>query len=181
MISNRRSFFASRLAFSAVAILVAWLAAPILKTPAQEALGTVYAALLNPRTDPTLRYPVAVHYGPAIGGRVSRGWLEISREKVRYQPVVTYGWKGQEFEDGRAAVTVLKISHGFVDVNAAGKKRSLRYEPADIWEKGLEGKTVDQQKAFFNKMYAAATEIQNALENFDATLRDVQAKLKGRR
>jgi len=180
MIFNRKNYFVSRLVFSAVAVLVALLAAPTLKAPAQEALGTVYAELINERTDPTLRYPVAIHFGPAIGGRVSRGWLEISREKVRYQPVVTSGWQGQEFEDRRGAVTVLKFSYGSVEVNVAGKKRSIRYEPPDKWEKGMEGMSVPEQKAFFKTMYAATAEIQKALENFDAVLRDAQAKLKGR-
>ena len=181
MLSNRKNYFVSRLAFSAVVIFVALLVAPTLQAgPAQEAGTVVYAQLINERTDPTLRYPVAIHFGPAIGGRVSRGWLEVSREKVRYQPVVTSGWKGQEFEDQRGAVTVLKFSYGSIEVNVAGKKRSIRYEPSDKWEKGMEGMSVPEQKAFFKTMYAATTEIQKALENFDAELQEVRAKSKGR-
>lgn len=180
MISNRKNYFVSRPVFSAVVIVVALLAAPTLQAgPAQEAQATVYAQLTKDQTDPTLRYPVTIHVGPALGGKVSRGWLEISREMVRYQPVMSYGTQGQEFEERREALTAIKYTNGAVELQVAGKKRRIHYEPADKWGKEMQGMTVAETKAFFKTSYAGSAEIQKAIENFDTELRDVRAGLKG--
>jgi hypothetical protein len=87
--------------------------------------------LVNTETNPTLRYPIARFLYRITD---SYGWLEISREKVRYYVVQPLNKQDDGFEATRDLIAELKVeSVPSVFLRVSGKKHRVLYLPQERW------------------------------------------------
>jgi len=93
--------------------------------------GFVRAELVNAETHPTLRFPV-MHWYSSIWS-VTYGWMEISRDTVRYEVQQPNNKRGHSFTSSRQGVTKLKWQGYWLYFQAAGKGRYLVYLPPERW------------------------------------------------
>ncbi|MBZ5515419.1 MAG: hypothetical protein LAN62_11400 [Acidobacteriia bacterium] len=121
--------------------------------------------LLNAGSDPTLRYPVMHWYGSIWS--VSYGWLDISRDTVRYEVQQPASKQDHGFTTSHAAVSKLKWQVPWLEFHAAGKGRHVVYLPPDRWGSVHTGPGMLSA----GKQYLASTgSIVAALQNFQRAL-----------
>lgn len=126
--------------------------------------------LLHSETNPTLRYPIASFSGMTVFS-TSYGWLDVSRNVVRYTPVQPRGKLEEGFEAAPGAIYDVKIQSGYLRFHAANKHRTIFYLPPDRWGSIHSGPGALQGSSR-NVMGTAA--IQQALRNFDRVLATVK-------
>ncbi len=93
--------------------------------------GFVRAELLNRETDPTFRFPV-MHWFGSIWS-VTYGWLDISRDSVRYQVQQAENKRDHSFTSSRRGVVKMKWQGYWLNFQAAGKDRHIVYLPPERW------------------------------------------------
>ncbi len=126
--------------------------------------------LLHAETNPTLRYPIASFSGITVFS-TSYGWLDVSRNVVRYTPVQPRGKLEEGFEAAPGAIYDVKIQSGYLRFHAANKHRTIFYLPPDRWGSVHSGPGALHASSS-NVMGTAA--IQQALRNFDRVLATVK-------
>jgi hypothetical protein len=155
--------------------------APRVAPPSSPANLPDDVQLINADTNPTLRFPVShsslnwTLLKPRI--RASYGWLEISRDAVRYSMVRQSRVTKETdvgFEDSRAELTDLKIEYGAVQFRDRKLRHFVGYAAENHWD------AADSRGAFVNSAAMADSLytplILRALQNFDGVVADFKVK-----
>jgi len=127
--------------------------------------GFVRAELINAETDPTLRFPVMHWYGSIWS--VTYGWLEISRDAVRYEVQQPDNKRDHGFASPRQGVIKLKWQGYWLNFQAAGKGRHLIYLPPERWGTVHTGFGMNSAGA---ENQAFTRGIQDTLQSFERVL-----------
>ena len=117
--------------------------------------------ILNPESNPTLRYPVMHWYG-AIWS-VTYGWLDISRDSVRYEVQHPPKKADHGFISARSAVAKIKWQGDWLKFEAAGKGHHLIYLPPERWDTVHTGFGMSGAGSQYSAFTAAVAQ---ALQNF---------------
>jgi hypothetical protein len=135
--------------------------------------------LLNPDTDPTLRFPVAhsslnwTLIKPRI--RSSNGWLDISRNAVRYN-MVQQGTATKEpdasFNVARAELTGITFEFNSAEFRDRKLRHFFEYLPSSYWQNT--SAATANSIAQSNQAYTAL--ILQALQNFDQLVATVKSQ-----
>ncbi len=137
--------------------------------------------LTNADTNPTLRFPVGhsslnwTLLKPRI--RASYGWLEISRDAVRYTMVRQSRITKETdagFEDSRAELTDLKIEYGAVQFRDRKLRHFVGYAAENHWDAADSADASVNSVAKADSLYTPL--ILRALRNFDAVVADFKLK-----
>jgi hypothetical protein len=99
----------------------------------EQSFESVKPQLLNADTIPTLRFPIAYIYR-SFGPGLSFGWLDITRENVRYVADLPPQQAGKGFETTRAQIRETKIDKsGFLRLETSKGKFTIFYMPNHAW------------------------------------------------
>ncbi len=135
-----------------------------------QSFDSVKPQLLNAGSNPTLRFPIAYIYR-SFGPGLSYGWLDITREKVRYTPQLPPARVGKGFEFTSAEMRKAKFEKsGFLQFETSQGKFTIFYMPEHAWQ--------DIRTGFFSNGYGGVfpyvkmnrygtSVIQEAVEGFD--------------
>jgi len=93
--------------------------------------GLVRPQLLNGDSDPVLRFPVMSM--PSSVFSITYGWLDISRNAVRYSVVEPSKKSEHSFEVGRLAVRELKFNSTFLTFRSPAQRQVVVYLPQQSW------------------------------------------------
>jgi len=96
-----------------------------------DVVGIIRPTLLNADTDPTLRFPILSMPGSVF--TITYGWLDISRNSVRYQVVEPPRKADHAFEVQRAAINDLHLNGSVIWFRSPKKKQMVFYLPQDRW------------------------------------------------
>jgi len=97
-----------------------------------EFASSVKPLILNADSDPALRYPI-VNFGGISVYSVSYGWLDVSRETVRYNVVSPPNKAKDGFVAPCKELSDLNTARGTVTFHSGGKKHNLFYMPQESW------------------------------------------------
>jgi len=137
--------------------------------------------LVNADTNPTLRFPVGhsslnwTLLKPRI--RASYGWLEISRDAVRYTMVRQSRITKETdvgFEVSRAEITDLKIEYGAVQFRDRKLRHFVGYAAENHWDAADSTDASVNSVAKADSLYTPL--VLRALQNFDAVVADFKLK-----
>jgi hypothetical protein len=134
--------------------------------------------LLNAQSNPTLRFPV-FHYGynwsmlKLVRQRASFGWIEISRNSVRYiltRQSRSYKDEDEGFDVTRADIVDPKVEFNCVAFRAQGKRHYIVYVAEQRWD------AADSARGFVNRVAEgdslSTMLILRAIQNFDSVVAD---------
>jgi hypothetical protein len=157
---------------------------------------------LNPDTNPTLRYPVAVRESS-----VSCGWLDVTRTGVSYSVIESgrrgkvslqrfapvegeylvapagqaprwaeneSGAGGEEFAVSFSATTSIRIMKDLLQVTFANRAPLLSYLPQEDWGTVVGRPRVFEELAQTAPALAGTMAIQRAMQSFDSVLAEVK-------
>lgn len=122
--------------------------------------------LLGDSANPVLRYPVASFSGWSVYS-TSYGWLDISRNGIRYTVVEPARKANESFEAGSNGVSEIRIQMAYLTFRTAQKKRTLFYVSQNRWGSIHSGPGAMQLAA---SGAAGTSSIQQAMVNFDRIL-----------
>lgn len=124
--------------------------------------------LLNLESNPLLRYPVAVDQG----GAVSCGWLDVTRQSIRYTEEEAAKTKRDEgFQATPQQITQTQIEQGFLLMVIAKRKIRLSYMPQVHWA------AIRGNKQFYQltgNYLSGTASIELAIREFDRVLAEVR-------
>ena len=120
--------------------------------------------LLNADTNPTLRFPIA-RIGH-MNGSISFGWLDVSRDSVRYHVEQPPGKSQDSFEVSRQGIRVIGFQGLFLEFSNP-KYNRIFYLPPSKWESLHSGIGIVSAA---EGGVAATSSIEQAIKNFDFAL-----------
>jgi hypothetical protein len=87
--------------------------------------------LLNADSDPTLRYPILSMPGSVFS--ITYGWLDVTRNSVRYQVAQPPNKLEHSFEVPRSEINELTFTYSFVMFRSPRKRQMICYLPQSQW------------------------------------------------
>jgi hypothetical protein len=87
--------------------------------------------LLNADSDPTLRYPILSIPGSVFS--ITYGWLDVTRNLVRYQVVQPLSKSDHSFEVPRNEINDLRFNYNYVMFRSPKKRQMIFYLPQSQW------------------------------------------------
>ncbi len=129
--------------------------------------------LLNSDTNPTLRYPVASLPGVWCPSTVF-GWLDISRDGIRFSVVQPPNKTKEEFEARWAEINEIKTEQATVSFRIGKKKHVISYMDQRNW---VHFDTCQELYSGRALGKPGTTSISNAFLNFDKELAQVKAAI----
>lgn len=88
--------------------------------------------LLNPNTDPMLRYPAASFSGWSVFS-TSYGWFDVTKNGIRYTPVEPRNKLNEGFEASLAEISDIELKYAYLYFRTGNKKRTVFYVPQESW------------------------------------------------
>ncbi len=87
--------------------------------------------LLNADSDPTFRYPILSMPGSVFS--ITYGWLDITRNSVRYQVAQPTSKSDHSFEVPRNEIGELRFNYNYVMFRSPKKRQMIFYFPQSQW------------------------------------------------
>ncbi|MGA3164717.1 MAG: hypothetical protein ABSF14_01220 [Terriglobia bacterium] len=121
--------------------------------------------LLNADSNPTLRYPIISTPGSVFS--ITYGWLDITRNTVRYQVAQPLSKSEHSFEVSRSEIRDLKFAYNYIIFRSPKKRQMIFYLPQDRWGSVHTGPGVG---AAAGRETEGTVSIYQAMRNFDRLL-----------
>ena len=132
--------------------------------PESSSNSTTTSQLINAETNPTLRFPIA-RMGH-MNGTISFGWLDVSRDRVRYHVEQPPAKSQDSFEISRQGIRVIGFQGLFLEFSNP-KYNRIFYLPPGEWESLHSGFGIVSAA---EGGAAATSSIEQAIKNFDFAL-----------
>jgi hypothetical protein len=132
--------------------------------PESSSNSTTTSQLINTETNPTLRFPIA-RLGH-MNGTISFGWLDVSRDMVRYHVEQPPAKSQDSFEVSRQGIRLVAFQGLFLEFYNPKYNRIL-YLPPSEWESLHSGFGIVSAA---EGGAAATSSIEQAIKNFDFAL-----------
>src|SRR5690242_6121224 len=122
--------------------------------------------LLNPDSNPTLRYPIANMSGSSIFS-LSYGWFDVDHNGIRYTVIQPDKKKNESYEARFDELTQIKLQGNFLEFRHPKQKDRVFYLPQNRWGSIHTGQGLMNA---FNENPAGTISIGRSITNFDQVL-----------